>query len=1105
MPATLAEKIAQAGKQIEGERRTVTVLFADITGFTAIAEKLDPEQVYEFISQIQRIFNDEIYKHEGWVDRWMGDGMMALFGAPVMHEDDPARAVRAALGMQDALRKANIDLQERLNITLRVRIGLHSGPVVVASVGSDLRMEYTALGDTVNVASRLQGAAEPGSILVSRSVFDPTEPLFEFRKLGAIQVKNRTEPIETFEAIAPHEKVGRVRGIPGLAAPMVGRGKELGQLRHLVDKLVNDKRGHIVLVTGDAGIGKSRLTVELKSYVLQQPVAILEGACHTYNQPAYGVFLQLLKTLFAIGDDDSEDAMRAKIVHATQRLFPAQSLPDVLPYIEYLFSLRILEKDLAARIRHLTPPQLQQQTFLAVRELLVAQAQLKPLVLILDDIHWIDQLSLELLISLLPVAEQVPLLFYCNSRPTEGTAAPQMQKLGNELYATNFLHLALVPLSQADSLALMDLLLTIPELPDNFKMLIPQRSEGNPFYLEEILRMLIDRGIIRRVGERWQLSPDADVSGLQVPSTLQGLIMTRVDHLSESARQTLQCAAVIGRNFSFRLLSDVLKGEHYLDEGVRELEDHELLSHDSLGSDWEFRFRHILIQETVYNSLLVRRREWLHHKIAESIESLYRDHEEQTEALAFHFAASKDVERAFPYLLHAGQRAADQFANEEALYYYRQSVDFMLKTTPTLVQRINVYAGLGSVQSFVGDYDGAINSYRTTLELSRSTNQSNLPISIPEIMRRIGRVYERHGDYAQALRWMQDSMAELEHAPIATTSLEERARIYNDIGWVHYRRGEFEQAYQWRMQSLQTIAGTEHYSEMASAYAGLVALFTQKGDWTQALTYGEKGLKLRETIGDTAGVSQSHTSLGTLAIRQSEWNRALYHWERALTIKEKIGDISGIARLYSNLGFLHLLKGDYARALQDCQKALAIAEKIQSSNLISLALINLAHVRILQNQFDAAQDSLNRGIELAKEMGSKELVAEGHWLLAEAHLGNRQLDSATTLVQQAITLSAEIGSKQIQGQALCTFSKIASVFQDWDSAEKYIQQSIQILTAINSPFELAKSQYQLAVLKRQHGAIIDSRKTLEIVYNVFARLGAEAECRQVQSDLAQYP
>ena len=1100
IPTVLAEKITSARKQIEGERRTVTVLFSDISGYTGIAEKLDPEQVYEIIDSTLKAFADEIYRHEGTIDKLMGDGLMALFGAPIAHEDDPARAVYAALGMQDALRRINVDLEERFGIALKVRIGLNSGLVVVGSIGSDLRMEYTALGDTVNVASRLQSVAEPGTIVASRSVYEQTEPLFDYRELGSIRVKNRVEPVEIHEVVAPRQTAGRVRGIAGLAAPMIGRAEELARLRDVVDDLVAKQRGRIVLVTGNAGIGKSRLTAELKAYLANQPATVIEGGCLSYGQPAYGVFLRLLKTLFDIAEDDPEEAVRAKIERTTRRLLPEASLNQVLPYVEHLFSLRIIEREMAARIRHLAPQQLQQQTFLALRDLMVSKAKDTPLVLIFEDIHWIDQLSLDLLTFILAAAEDAPLLIYCNSRPGDGTGAAQIQRLGAELYAANFISISLSPLSHADSVALVDLLLTISDLPESLKQLIPQRAEGNPFYLEEIIRMLIDRGIIRRGDDRWLVDPAADLTGLEVPRTLQGLIMARVDHLSEGARQAVQCSAVIGREFSYRLLSAVVDGAASLNEDVRELEERELISRRASGADVEFRFHHVLIQETVYNSLLVRRRERLHHQIAEGIEALFRDRgEEHVEQLAFHFAESKDADRALPYLIRAGQRAADRFANDEALRYYRQAVDCLLKTNAPVEPRIQTYAGLGSVQSFVADYDGALNSYRAALELARTGGLVSFR-QTAEIMRHIGRVYERRGDYVEALRWLTDSLAEVERDPDAAGS-EERARIMNDIGWVHYRRGEFDAAYEWRMRSLQLTEGTDHYKEMASTYAGLVVLFTRKGDWARAMAYGEKGLQLRETIGDTFGVSQSHTSLGAIAGDQCDWDRALGHFEQALEIKQRIGEIGGIARLNSNLGFLYLEKGNYARAEQYCQKALEIAEKVKSELLVCQVLNNLANVLSLQGRFERAIPYLTRSLGIATAKGSKEQMAEALSLLAEARGGQKQFDPANQAAQQAVALAAEIGSRLIEGQGLRTLAKLAREQGNRPAAEIHIRRALSILSELKNPSEIAKTQFQLALLQRESGQWAEARGALEEATHTFERLGAQAEYSQASAEL----
>ncbi len=1106
IPQALAEKISRVGKQIEGERRTVTVLFSDISGYTAISEKLDPEQVYELIDTTLKAFTDQIYKHEGVLDKVMGDGLMALFGAPIAHEDDPARAVRAALGMQDALKRINEDLETRLGISLRVRIGLNAGTVVVGSIGSDLRMEYTALGDTVNVASRLQTAAEPGTILVSRSVYEPTKPIFDFRELGSIRVKNRIEPVEIFEALAPRHKAGRVRGIPGLSAPMVGRQEEFARVRQIVDELASRQRGGIALVTGNAGIGKSRLTTELKGYLSNKSARVLEGACLAYGQPTYGVFLQILKSLFGLADDDLEEITRDKIERTIKAALPADiAVAAVLPYIAQLFSLRIFEKEMAARMRHLTPPQLQQQTFIAIRELIVATAQQQPCVIIFEDIHWIDSISLELLTFLLSCVETTPLLIYCNSRPAEGTAAPQILRLGNEMYAEYFLHVPLAPLSHADSVALIDLLLTIHELPGPLKQIIPQRAEGNPFYLEEIIRMMIDRGIIYRHGDRWAMAPGADLNNLQVPTTLQGLIMARVDNLGDGTRQVAQCAAVIGRDFSYRLLACVIEGTRTLADDLQELEERQLISHIDGDNESEYRFNHILIQETIYQSLLVRRREHLHRKIAEGIETLYKDRtEERVEALAFHYSQSQDLERALPYQIRAGRHDEHSFANDQALKHYQIAADFLTRMHPSSQQRIDVYTGLGAVQNFIGDYAGSTTSYLIALEVVRAGGKSIVTSrTSAEIMRAIGRVCERRGDYVEALRWLDNALRELESDPDQKSG--ERVRIFNDIGWVQYRRGEFDQAYDWRMKTLQIVEGTEQYNEMASAYNGLVALFTRKGDWERAVAYAQKGLQLREMIGDLRAQSQSYTNLGVIAWEQGKWDQTLDYLERSLAIKQKIGDVEGIALLNNNLGEINREKGNYVQATELVQKALDVADKIKNRNTMCLALNNLANVKILQGDYPSAAALLTRSHRVATEIGSKEQRAEAQWLLAEAQFGLGQLGASTEFAQQALALASEIGRKLIEGKVLRTLAKIARAQQNLSVADDTVHQSIAIFTGLKNPFELAKSQHQLALLQRAQGQESSARATLAQARDTFARLGAAAELARAQTELAQLP
>ncbi len=882
---------------------------------------------------------------------------------------------------------------------------------------------------------------------------------------------------------------------------MVGRHAEFAQVRQVVDTLLDQKRGALVLVTGNAGIGKSRLTSELKEQLVNQSVNVLEGACFAYGQPPYGLFLRLLKAYFGIADDDAEETIREKIERVADKdLRPGQARAEILPYIEHLFSIRILEKEMAARIRHLAPPQVQQQTFLAVRELIAARARHAPLVIICEDVHWIDPVSLDLLVFIASVVEHNPVVIYCNSRPTEGAAAPRLEQLGKQTYAPQFLHVPLQPLSHADSVELVDLLLTIHELPERLRQLIPQRAEGNPFYLEEIIRVLIDRGIIRREENRWHIVPGADLENFQVPTTLQGLIMARVDTLGERARQAVQCAAVVGRDFGLRLLASTLEDARNLSDDMAELEERALVTRIGANGDIQYQFNHILIQETIYASLLVRRREFLHHKIARAIETLLKDRlDDHIEELAFHYYESKDLERALPCLVRAGNRAAERFANDQALKQFRRAVECLGQTNPTAAQKIDLYDGLGSVQTFTADYDGATTSYLIALEMNRALVRSvESQRQSAEIMREIGRVCERRGDYAEALRWLNSALGELEHVELQAP---ERVRIYNDIGWVQYRLGGFDQAYEWRMKSLQVVEGTDNYSEMASAYNGLAVLFSHKGDWERAAAYVEKGLRLRETIGDLTGVSNSHNNLGNIALGQGDWNRASEHFLKTIEIRRKTGDTRGIIVANNNLSFVFREQGDYERAREYCQTALTDAEKIKAGNLVCSALNNLAHLSILQGEFVPALVWLKRSIDIATEIGHKENRAEALWLTGEAYFGNAMLEEAYQSAADARALAFEIGSRINEGQALRVLGKVALVQGALDVAGDYFQSSLTVLIKLNNPIELARTHFQLALLTHARGDVEGARDALTNVRATFERLGAQAEVARVRAEL----
>ncbi len=1072
----------------QGERRTVTVLFGDVVGFTSISERLDPDQVYSIIDACADAFRREIARHEGWLDKFVGDGVLALFGAPVAHEDDVVRALRCALGMQEAVERINADLAAAQGAHLQIRIGLNLGAAVVGDIGSDLRMSYTALGDTVNVAERLESAAEPGTVVVSRAVYEAASPWFEFRELGSLRVKGRAEPVDLFEVVRERPQPRPVRGLPGLTAPTVGRSRERDQLRLLVDGLCDGKRGGIALIRGEAGIGKSRLASEAAAYAARKGVSVFEAGCAAYGQPPYGVFSRLLHTYLRL-DGVSPTEQRARVETRLCALLPdSRQAEEILPYVENLIGIPPRGSDAPSPIRHLDAAQLRQRTVLAVRDLLLAHAQREPLLLVLEDLHWVDTQSLGLLLFLFGATETAPLCLICTSRPAPIQVVEQIERTAQTTMST-FLNLALEPLSPEETAALTTLLLNIPELPDPISRSIQERAEGNPFFLEEIIRTLIDRRIIRQTDGHWQIQAETPLPELDVPRTVEGLIRTRLDRLSEAIRYTLEAASVIGRDFD-RPLLEVVMGPRaaQVEEHVQELQELELIRPAAGEAGGQYTFRHILIQQTVYNSLISRRREYLHRRVAEGIEQLYTGQiEEYAERLAFHYAESKDAARALPYLLRAGERAAWRYANYEASEYYRAALQLANQAPASVQQRVEIFSGLGDAQNLMGDYAGAVASYRTALELCRTLPASALRAA--EIARRLGRVFERRGESDEAMRWLQSASYDLRQAPDSDETVE-HSRLELDIGWVHYRQGNLEAAGEAFSRALDIARRRDYRAEAASAYNRLAALEIEKSNWVTAAQFGEEGLRLREEIGDVDGVARSHINLGAIAGYRGDWEKAGQHFGESLRISQRLGQPKAQAMALVNLGRVEVMKGETAKARDYLSRALALAERIHDPEQSSRALNALAEVFLLERNWQAAAEQLRTSLRLSSETGSGEQQAQALWILAEAELGIGEMERAEAAAQEALRIATERGLAQIEGIAYRVLGAIDQQRGRPAEAESLLGKSIAVLGQLN-PLEAARAELELGLLLEAQRRDSEADRALTRCRDAFARLGAE--------------
>jgi class 3 adenylate cyclase/predicted ATPase len=1106
IPGHLVEKMARQSQDHKGERRTVTILFNDVSGFTSMSERLDPEEVYSIMDDLFKSFVEEVYRYEGTVDKFTGDGLMALFGAPVAHENDPERAVRAAMNMQAAVERLNQRITPRYGIRLQVRFGLNAGEVVVGGLGSDLRLDYTVMGDAVNVASRLEKAAEPGAVLVSESVFRATEPLFDFTPMGEIALKGRTAPVRTYKVAGEKELKGRTRGIRGLEAPMIGRDREFGQIKAATLQMLERGRGQIVLVTGEAGIGKSRVTAEWKTWLAGQSVRVLQSnsQSHTVSIGLWA-FRDLLRNYFHLNEADSREATRNKVETKARELL-GTAADDLAPFLENLLSPDLVAPAYAGRLVHLTPAELRQQTFLAMRDLFTAEASRQPLALIFEDTHWLDRPSLDLLLFLLGLIDNLPIIFYCISRADEGAALQEISALARTQFAGQIADVRLGPLSENDVDRLLNALLAIPNLPDALRASIPERAEGNPFFLEEIIRTMIDRGIIERDAGGYWRAGRPDVALLEVPRTLRGLILTRVDALPENPRQALQCASVIGRTFTRGLLAGVVETPISLDASLQALQEHGLIHVEPNGKELLFAFHHALTQEAVYGTLLTRRRQDLHRAVGDAIERLYAERiEEQIEFLAHHYYEADVPDRALHYLMRAGARSADRYANDAALEYYQHALGLMERAPTSPEERVTIHIGLGDVRGFRGEYEEALAQYQSALQLAAAPGAGLPARRLAAIERRAARAWERKGGYEEANARLEHALACLVNAADSEDQLEQ-ARVYSDLGWVAFRQGEMEAAEAWTERALTTLEPSKSLQELSAAYNRLAGISHQRGDWSLAAHYAQRGLEIRERIGYTAGLAMSYNNLSVIHMGGGHWEEGIRYAEKSLELKQRIGDVGGVGISFNNLGVAYKDRGDLDRAREYLLKSLATAKRVKNANFLASALSNLGQTSLLSGNLADALGYYDESLKVATASGSREQMSETLWLLAEAWSGTDNLERAETYAEQALRLAEEIGSRAAGASAHRALAGIRRHQGRPAEAARLLEHVLEEFKSLRNEIEVGRTYAQLGLAQADLQDMDAAGASLRAAVDVFDRLGADrdgAEARRCLASIGQ--
>ncbi len=1035
------------------ERRLVAILFADVSGFTALASRLDPEEVRDAASICFERLKLAILKEGGTILFHEGGLVMALFGYPQAHEDDPEHAVRACFGMfarvPDINRALSAHLREQTEVGLQT--GVNRGVVVVGEVGSAEKREHTVMGDAVNLASRLKDLAQPGEVLVSEPVFRATRYLFEYEAREAVRVKGVEKPVKVFRPLREREKPEPKRGFRDLASPLLGRDRELTQLLEAVDRVVAGQWG-AAFVTGGAGIGKTRLLEEARDRLrrARAPVILLRGQSSPHGESMpYAPFLEILRAVFGIPEREPRDQIRERLRERTRDLFP-EAWQDLVPYLGYLFSLRF-EDDLDRKIRHLDPQGLKTQIQMSVRTLFGSLFRTQPMVLVLEDAQWADPASLELLEFLFEAPEPFPILLVALARGEKEGEGYRFQERLRAKLGDSFREIPLGPLSREAGARLLENLLGGSGLPAGFMERVLAKAGGNPFFLEEILRSLLDSEALTRRNEAWQLASPPD--SLFLPDTVQAVIASRLDRLEPDVREVLQTAAVLGRQFPAPVL-ERLSGlpDLMLTLYLAVLEEEDYLVEAGRDPDLVYHFKNPLFQEVAYQGLLKKRRRELHRRAGEAIEELYPDRlEDFAELLALQYSEGEDPGKALIWLKKAGEKARDRYANEEALGYYQQAVALLRERSPAPARELcETCQAIGEILSLRGRFDEARTWYQ---EMARSGGEDKR-LRIQALFK-LYSVNEGQSRYSEALSDLEEAEALIPGASLEDEIL--RANILLSRSWVLRILGRIEDAAQLGEQGLalldRLLAGDppppERYQVQtlrARAFTGLGVVYYNRGEHQKGLTFYQRFLALGEEMDHKQHIGRAHNNLGNAYLGLGDYDRAESHYRTYLEICGEIGERRGESLASNNLGLLAQYRGEYARAEELFRKYLRLSEEMSYRRGVGIAHSNLGGLALETGRIAEAGEHLERARAICGEVGMKQVLPEVLAKLAELRIAADPpaVQEALDLAASAMRQSEDLNSREDRAVSFFAYAKIHAVAGDFKQAETYFQKALAI-------------------------------------------------------------
>ena len=1051
----------------EGERKYITAMFSDLSGYTAMTEKLDPEEVKEIMSRIFGEIAQVVAKYEGFIEKFIGDAVVAFFGVPKAHEDDPIRAIKVAKEIHELVSAMSPAVEKRVGKPISMHTGINTGLVVTGEVSME-KGTHGLAGDTINVASRLSTLAKAGEILVGHDTYRQAEGYFSFETLEPPTLKGKTEPIQVHKVISPKETPVTIHRLSGLKAQLIGRKAELTQLSEAVEQLRKGS-GRVFSICGDAGTGKSRLIEEFKSSLDLDGIQWLQGHAYAYSQNIpYFPLIDLLNRALRIEEGEPPERVKDKVESGIERLVGKSE--NIVPYVGSLYSLRYPE------VEDVSPEFWKSRLQDAIQTLLSALAKKAPTIFFHEDLHWADPSFVELLRKALAEIQQ-PAIVLCAYRPTFSLfTSHQVRGLGKIYH-----EIRLQDLSSSEAQDMLESLLKTESIPSDLKRFVQDKAEGNPFYLEELINSLIESETLVRDDGSWKIR--RAIAESDISPTIHGLISGRLDRLEKETKRILQEASVIGRSFLYDILRKITELDDRIDRGLSTLERLDFIRTRSLQPELEYMFKHPLTQEVVYNGLLKKERQEIHEQIGLVMEQLFQERlPEFYETLAFHFKLGRSTHRAIDYLMKSGEKSLKRYAVEESHQYYKEAFD-LLSNRP-----------------------------------EKSREENGLVI---DLLTKWALVFYYRGAFRELTEIL------IAHEKLAI-SLDDKARLGMFLAWLGFSwhcRGKTGDSYEYLSSALKIGEEIKDQKLIGYSCAWLAWTCSGLGLHKEAIAFGERAQQISKLFeSDQYLYFKSLGGIGMAYSHMGERQKTFEAGEALLNYGHKHSNIRSRTLGQGFISYACILDGNFSEGIKRCKEALQISKDPFYSQI---ARTYLGIWSFMDGNLQDAEEALTEAFEFGKRFGAEVITANAQAFLGAVLVAKGQMSQGLKMLEELRVESLRdrntfnyaiaeyiLGNVYLQivrgGEERISLSTAArnigflirEVPFATKKAEDHFNESIKVAKEVGIKSILGQAYLNLGLLHKTKGRIDKARDCITNALGVFEQCDAKLYLKQAREALA---